>query len=87
MKYLFGDIAKFMVHCAENVPLYKGEEFQRTKECACHDGDRSNELWIMNIPMFDVLGTITLQVVQALLTCVICSEKLSLAGIKHRQKI
>ena len=56
------------------------------KECACHDGGRSNELWIMNIPMFDVLGNISLQVVQVLLTCVICSGKLYLAGITTSTK-
>ena len=90
MKYLFGDIAKFMVQCAENVPLYKREEFQRMKECACHyevhDGGRSNEFWIMNIPMFDVLGNIILQVVQRLLTCVICSRMVSLVRITTSAK-
>ena len=35
----------------------------------------------MNIPMFDVQGNIILQVVQVLLTCLICSEQLSLERI------
>ena len=40
----------------------------------------------MNIPMFDVLGNIILQVVQRLLTCVICSRKVSLVRITTSAK-